>query len=192
MPIELPALPYPASAYAPHLSASALECHHGQHHRSHVDALNALIAGSEFADLALEELLQRAQGATFEHAAQVWNHNFYWQCLRPRGGGDPVGALAERIAQAFGDVARFRQEFDRVASGLFGSGWVWLVQRPDGALAVVAMPNAGTPMTGADIPLLACDVWEHAYYGDHHNARAAYLDAFWKLVNWEFVASRLQ
>ncbi|WP_041500127.1 superoxide dismutase, partial [Xanthomonas sacchari] len=112
--------------------------------------------------------------------------------LRPRGGGEPGGALGERLAKSFGDVARFKAEFERMALALFGSGWIWLVQRPDGSLAVVSTANAGTPLTGDDTPLLACDVWEHAYYTDHPGDRARYLQAFWKLVNWEFAASNLR
>ncbi|WP_434213248.1 superoxide dismutase [[Pseudomonas] boreopolis] len=192
MPIELPPLPYSRSALEPYLSAATLDSHHGQHHRNYVEELNARIEGTEFADLALEEIVRRAQGSLFDTAAQVWNHGFYWQCMRARGGGDPTGALAEKIAQSFGGVTQLRQEFDRAALALFGSGWVWLVQRPDGLLAVASTPHAGTPLTGSDTPLLACDVWEHAYYLDHQNARAAYLEAFWKVVNWDFVASRLQ
>jgi len=192
MPIELTPLPYDRAALAPHLSAETLDYHHGKHQRAYVDRLNELIAGTEFADLALEEIVRRAQGTVFNQAAQVWNHAFYWQCLRPRGGGEPTGALAEKIVQAFGDYAHFRSEFERLALATFGSGWVWLVQRADGALAVVSTSNASTPLTGDDTPLLACDVWEHAYYIDYRNGRAQYLEAFWKLVNWDFAASRLR
>lgn len=191
MPIEHLALPYSRVALEPHLSAATLEAHHGVCHRSEVARLNARIEGSEFAELTLEDIIAQAQGTLFHLAAQVWNHNFYWQCLRPRGGGEPLGRLADRIAKSFGDFVHFKQEFNRVALGSFGSGWVWLVQRPDGALAIVATPNASTPLTGPDTPLLACDLWEHAYYLDYRQDRAQYLDAFWKLINWEFVASRL-
>jgi len=192
MPIELSPLPYDRAALAPHLSAETLDYHHGKHQRAYVDRLNELIAGTEFSDLALEDIVRRAQGSLFNQAAQVWNHEFYWQCLRPRGGGEPAGRLAEKIAQAFGDFARFRADFERAALATFGSGWTWLVQRADGALAVVTTSNASTPLTGEDTPLLTCDVWEHAYYIDYRNGRAQYLEAFWKLVNWEFVASRLR
>lgn len=156
-----------------------------------MEQLNARIEGSEFAELTLEQIIAQAQGTLFHLAAQVWNHNFYWQCLRTRAGGEPLGQLGERIAKSFGDFVHFKLEFNRMALTSFGSGWVWLVQRPDGALAVVATPNASTPLTGPDIPLLACDIWEHAYYLDYQQDRARYLDAFWKLVNWDFVASRL-
>jgi Fe-Mn family superoxide dismutase len=192
MPIELTPLPYDRAALAPHLSAETLDYHHGKHQRAYVERLNELIAGTEFADLALEEIVRRAQGSLFNQAAQVWNHEFYWQCLRPRGGGEPGGALGEKIAQAFGDTNLLREEFNRSAMATFGSGWTWLVQRADGNLAVVSTSNASTPLTGEDTPLLACDVWEHAYYIDYRNGRAQYLEAFWKLVNWDFVASRLR
>ncbi|MBO9880146.1 MULTISPECIES: Fe-Mn family superoxide dismutase [Xanthomonas] len=191
MPIELAPLPYAAASLAPHLSAAAVEQHHA-HERALVERLNARLAGSDLAELALPDLLRRAQGSLFQEAAEVWNHAFYWRGLRPRGGGEPGGALGERLAKSFGDVARFKAEFERMALALFGSGWIWLVQRPDGSLAVVSTANAGTPLTGDDTPLLACDVWEHAYYTDHPGDRARYLQAFWKLVNWEFAASNLR
>ncbi|HYG06925.1 MAG TPA: Fe-Mn family superoxide dismutase [Stenotrophomonas sp.] len=192
MPIELSPLPYDRAALAPHLSAETLDFHHGKHQRAYVERLNELIAGTEFADLTLEDIVRRAQGSVFNQAAQVWNHEFYWQCLRPRGGAEPGGTLGEKIAQAFGDFAHFRDEFNRRALATFGSGWTWLVQRSDGGLAVVSTSNASTPLTGEDTPLLACDLWEHAYYIDYRNGRAQYLEAFWKLVNWDFVASRLR
>lgn len=192
MPIELTPLPYDRAALAPHLSAETLDYHHGKHQRAYVERLNELIAGTEFADLALEEIVRRAQGSLFNQAAQVWNHEFYWQCLRPRGGGEPGGTLGEKIIQAFGDASLLREEFNRRAMATFGSGWVWLVQRADGNLALLSTSNASTPLTGEDTPLLACDVWEHAYYIDYRNGRAQYLDAFWKLVNWDFVGSRLR
>ncbi|MBB4125332.1 Fe-Mn family superoxide dismutase [Xanthomonas translucens] len=192
MAIELAPLPYDRAALAPHLSAETLDQHHGRHQRALVERLNAQIAGSEFADLPLQDLVRRAQGRLFQHAAEVWNHEFYWRGLRPRGGGEPGGELAERIAKSFGDVARFKAEFERMALAVFGSGWVWLVQRPDATLALLATVNAGSPLTGEDLPLLACDLWEHAYYIDYRSDRARYLEAFWKLVNWEFVAANLR
>lgn len=192
MAIELAPLPYDRAALAPHLSAETLDLHHGQHQRALVERLNAQIAGSEFADLPLQDLVRRTQGRVFQHAAEVWNHEFYWQGLRPRGGGEPGGALGERIAKSFGDLARFKADFERMALAVFGSGWVWLVQRPDATLALVATANAGSPLTGEDTPLLACDLWEHAYCIDYRGDRARYLEAFWKLVNWEFVAANLR
>ncbi|MBN6101074.1 superoxide dismutase [Xanthomonas sp. CFBP 8703] len=192
MAIELAPLPYDRAALAPHLSAETVDQHHGRHQRALVERLNAQIAGSEFADLPLQDLVRRSQGRLFQHAAEVWNHEFYWRGLRPRGGGEPGGELAERIARSFGDVARFKAEFERMALAVFGSGWVWLVQRPDATLALLATVNAGSPLTGEDLPLLACDLWEHAYYIDYRGDRARYLEAFWKLVNWEFVAANMR
>ncbi len=192
MPIELPDLPYSRTALEPAVSARTVDLHHGVHQRAYVDALNAGIEGTELAELPLEEIVRKAQGRLFECAAQTWNHDFYWRSLRARGGGEPGGALGEAIARSFGDFAHFRDEFTRAALDLFGPGWVWLVQRTDGALAVVATRGATTPLTGSDTPLLVCDVWEHAYYLDHQNDRGQYLQGFWKHVNWDFAASNLR
>ncbi|MCS4234216.1 superoxide dismutase [Stenotrophomonas rhizophila] len=192
MPLELPRLPYDRTALQPHLSAETLDLHHGRHHRGYVEAVNARIDGTELAELPLEDIVRQSQGSLFDAAAQAWNHAFYFQCLHPRGGGDPKDRLAELVTRHFGDIRRLREEFDRAALGLFGSGWVWLVQHPTGALAIQATRNAGTPLTGQSRPLLACDVWEHAYYTDYQNERARYLEAFWKLVNWDFVAAQLR
>jgi len=192
MPIELPALPYASSALAPHLSTATLELHRGAHHRGYVEETNRLLEGSGLEGLALEEIVRRARGRLAEQAAQAWNHGFYWACLSPRGGGEPGARLGELLARQYGDFAHFREEFARMALGLFGSGWAWLVQRPDGTLGIVATRGAGTPLTGADVPLLACDLWEHAYYLDRQNARADYLEAFWKVVDWEAVGKRLR
>lgn len=192
MPLELPRLPYDRTALQPHLSATALDLHHGRHHRAYVDAVNARIEGTELAELPLEEIVRQSQGSLFDAAAQAWNHAFYWHCLHPRGGGEPQGRLGELVGRHFGDARRLREEFDRVALGVVGAGWVWLVQHPNGALAIQATRNAGTPLTGQSTPLLACDVWEHAYYTDYQNERGRYLDAFWKIVNWDFVATQLR
>ncbi|GAB3507913.1 superoxide dismutase [Pseudoxanthomonas daejeonensis] len=192
MAIELPALPYARDALEPHISAATLDLHHGAHHRAHVEEAARLLEGSGLAGLPLEEVVRRARGRLAEHAAQAWNHGFYWACLSPRGGGEPGDALAGLLARQYGDVSRFREEFTRMALGLFGSGWVWLVQRADGNPGIVATRGAATPLTGADTPLLACDVWEHAYYLDRQNRRAEYLEAFWKVVDWDAVAKRLR
>ena len=192
MPVELPDLPYPRTALQPHLSAQTLNLHHGQHHHGYVAALNTRIAGTELDGLPLEDIVRSSQGSLFEAAAQAWNHAFFWQCLHPRAGGEPHGALAERITRQFGDVQKLREEFNRAALAVFGSGWAWLVQHPDGRLAIVTTRNAGTPLTGNSTPLLACDLWEHAYYTDFQNDRARYLQAFWKLVNWDFVGAQLR
>jgi Fe-Mn family superoxide dismutase len=192
MAIELPALPYDRAALEPHISAETIDFHYGKHHQAYVTNLNNMIAGTEFADMPLEDIIRKSQGGMFNNAAQVWNHTFYWNCLKPNGGGEPTGKLADAINKAFGDFAKFKEEFTKVSVGTFGSGWGWLVQRPDGSLALVSTSNAATPLTGDDTALLTCDVWEHAYYIDYRNARPKYVEAFWNLVNWDFVASNMR
>jgi Fe-Mn family superoxide dismutase len=191
MAIELPPLPFERTALEPHISAETLDYHHGKHHQTYVTNVNNLIKGTEFESQPLEDIVRKASGGLFNNAAQVWNHTFYWQSLSPRGGGDPSGKLADAIVKAFGSLDKFREEFSKTAIGTFGSGWAWLVQRPDGSLGLVSTANAATPLTGTDRALLTCDVWEHAYYIDYRNARPKYLEAFWKLVNWEHAASRM-
>jgi Fe-Mn family superoxide dismutase len=191
MAIELPALPYARDALAPHISAETIDFHYGKHHQAYVTNLNNMTPGTEFADADLETIVRGSQGGMFNNAAQVWNHTFYWNCLAPNGGGAPTGKLAEAIDKAFGSFDAFKDAFTKTAIGTFGSGWAWLVQRPDGTLALVSTSNAATPLTGDDTPLLTCDVWEHAYYVDYRNARPKYVEAFWNLVNWDFVASRM-
>lgn len=192
MAIELPALPYANNALEPHISAETLDFHYGKHHQAYVTNLNKMTEGTEFAALGLVEIIRKSQGGMFNNAAQVWNHSFYWNCLSPNGGGEPTGKLLEAINAAFGSFAKFKEEFTKTAIGTFGSGWAWLVQRPDGSLALASTSNAATPITGEDTPLLTCDVWEHAYYIDYRNARPKYLDAFWNLVNWNFAAGQMK
>ncbi|MDZ3822795.1 MAG: Fe-Mn family superoxide dismutase [Pseudoxanthomonas sp.] len=192
MAIELPPLPYPRDALAPHISAETLDFHYGKHHQTYVDNLNKQIAGTEFADKSLEEIVKSSSGGMFNNAAQVWNHSFYWACMSPNGGGAPTGKLAQAIDSAFGSFEQFKEQFTQTALGTFGSGWAWLVQRADGQLALVSTSNAATPLTGPDTALLTCDVWEHAYYIDYRNARAKYVEAFWKLVDWDAVAGRMR
>ncbi|GAB2997957.1 superoxide dismutase [Fe] [Arenimonas maotaiensis] len=191
MAIELPALPYDRTALEPHISAETIDYHYSKHHQTYVTNLNNLIAGTEFESADLETIVRKSQGGLFNNAAQVWNHTFYWNCLKPNGGGAPTGKLAEAIDAAFGSFEAFKAEFTKTAIGTFGSGWAWLVQRTDGSLALVSTSNAATPLTGADKPLLTCDVWEHAYYVDYRNARPKYVEAFWNLVNWDFVAAQM-
>ena len=191
MAIELPPLPYDRTALEPHISGETIDFHYGKHHQTYVTNLNKLIAGTEFESMDLEAIVRKAQGGMFNNAAQVWNHTFYWNCLSPTGGGEPAGKLAEAINKAFGSFAAFKEQFTNTAITTFGSGWAWLVQRPDGSLGLVSTPNAATPLTGADKPLLTCDVWEHAYYIDYRNARPKYVEAFWNLVNWDFVAGQM-
>jgi Fe-Mn family superoxide dismutase len=191
MAIELPALPYDRTALEPHISGETIDFHYGKHHQTYVTNLNKQIEGTEFADMELEAIVRKAQGGMFNNAAQVWNHTFYWNCLKPDGGGEPTGKLAEAITKSFGSFAAFKEQFTQTALTTFGSGWAWLVQRPDGSLALVSTPNAATPLTGTDTALLTCDVWEHAYYVDYRNARPKYVEAFWNLVNWDFVSSQM-
>jgi Fe-Mn family superoxide dismutase len=187
----LPDLPYPKDALQPHISQETLEYHHGKHHRAYVNKLNELIVGTEFENAALPDIVLKATGPLFNNAAQAWNHAFYWQCLSPQGGGEPAGDLQRAINSAFGSFAGFKEKFSKVAEGTFGSGWAWLVRDKAGTLAIESTSNARNPMTDGQTPLLTCDVWEHAYYIDYRNARPEYVKAFWNLVNWQFVASKL-
>ncbi|MDU3156957.1 superoxide dismutase [Fe] [Hafnia alvei] len=191
MSFELPALPYEKNALEPHISAETLEYHYGKHHNTYVVNLNNLIKGTEFEGKSLEEIIKTSTGGIFNNAAQVWNHTFYWHCLSPKGGNAPTGAVAEAIDKAFGSFDAFKEELTKSAIGNFGSGWTWLVKKADGSLAIVNTSNAATPLTNGDKPLLTVDVWEHAYYIDYRNARPKYLENFWALVNWEFVAKNL-
>jgi Fe-Mn family superoxide dismutase len=189
---KLPELPYAKTALAPHISAETLEYHYGKHHAAYVANLNKLIAGTEFVDLSLEDIVKKSSGGIFNNSAQVWNHSFYWNCLSPKGGGEPSGALADAIAKNFTSFAAFKEKLTNAAITQFGSGWAWLVKNPDGSLAVEQTSNAGTPLKDGKKPLLTVDVWEHAYYIDYRNARPKYLEAFWNLVNWEFATANLK
>ncbi|ROR35029.1 superoxide dismutase [Inmirania thermothiophila] len=189
---KLPELPYAMDALAPHISRETLEYHYGKHHATYVANLNKLIAGTEYADMSLEDIVRKAPpGGIFNNAAQVWNHTFYWHSLSPNGGGAPTGAVAEAIDRAFGSFDAFKEQFTQAAVTLFGSGWAWLVRNADGGLEIVQTANAGNPMTEGKTPILTCDVWEHAYYIDYRNARPKYVEAFWNLVNWEFANRNL-
>lgn len=185
---KLPALPYELNALEPRISKETLEYHYGKHHQTYVTNLNNLIKGTEFADSSLEDIVKKSAGGIFNNAAQVWNHTFYWNCLTPKSSGQPSGKLAEAINQTFGSFDKFKEEFTKTAVTTFGSGWAWLVKKANGSLALVSTSNAGTPMTAGDTALLTCDVWEHAYYIDYRNARPKYVETFWKMVNWDFVA----
>jgi Fe-Mn family superoxide dismutase len=191
MAFELPALPFEQNALEPHISAETLEYHYGKHHKTYVDKLNGLVAGTDMESASLEDVIRKSEGGVFNNAAQIWNHSFYWNCLAPNGGGEPTGALAEAINAAFGSFAEFKEQFTNSAINNFGSGWTWLVQKADGSLAISNTSNAGCPLTEDVTPLLTVDVWEHAYYIDYRNARPRYMEAFWNLVNWEFVAGNM-
>lgn len=190
MAFELPQLPYAEDALAPHISAETISYHYGKHHKKYVDTLNELTQGTDLADKSLEDIITSTEGKVFNQAAQVWNHTFYWNCLKPNGGGEPTGALAEAINKKFGSFATFKEEFAKCAVGTFGSGWGWLVKNPDGSVELLSTSNAGTPATSGKKALLTCDVWEHAYYIDYRNLRPKYVEAFWNLVNWDFAAQQ--
>ncbi|MBS3805574.1 MAG: superoxide dismutase [Fe] [Oleiphilaceae bacterium] len=191
MAFELPALPYEKNALEPHISQETLEYHYGKHHNTYVTKLNGLIEGTDHANQSLEEIIKNSSGPLFNNSAQVWNHTFYWDCLNPNGGGEPTGAAADAINKAFGSFEDFKKEFNDKAVANFGSGWTWLVKKPDGSVAIANTSNAETPLTGPDTPVLTADVWEHAYYIDYRNSRPNYLEAFWNLVNWDFVNKNL-
>ena len=189
MTFELPALPYANDALAPHISAETIEYHYGKHHQTYVTNLNNLVPGTEFEGLSLEDIVKKSSGGIFNNAAQVWNHTFYWNCLSPNGGGEPTGGLANAIERTFGSFEKFKEEFSKCAVTTFGSGWAWLVKNPNGTLELVSTSNAGCPLTAGQVPVLTCDVWEHAYYVDYRNMRPKYVEAFWNLVNWDFVSN---
>ncbi len=186
MSFTLPALPYTMDALQPHISKETLEFHYGKHHQTYVTNLNALVPGTEFVGASLEDIIRKSKGGIYNNAAQIWNHTFYWNCLSPNGGKKPGGKLGKAIDSTFGSYEAFQEAFSTASKTLFGSGWTFLVQRADGALAITQESNAGCPLSKGETAILTCDVWEHAYYIDFRNARPKYLDAFWQLVNWEF------
>lgn len=188
MNFDLLPLPYELNALEPHISRETLEYHHSRHHQAYMTNLQKLTLDTEFVDMSLEDIIKKTSGKIFNNAAQIWNHTFYWRCMDPHSEGKPSEPLADAIAKTFGSLEQFKDEFSKVAIGTFGSGWAWLVKNPDGTLEIMSTSNAGTPMTENKKALLTCDVWEHAYYIDYRNARPKYVDAFWNIVNWAFVA----
>jgi len=196
MAFKLPPLPYPETALEPHISARTLQFHHGKHHKHYVDTLNKLIEGTEFEGQSLEDIIlasadDLSKQKIFNNAGQVWNHNFFWQCLSPEGGGRPEGELMDRIQADFGSYDKFRKDFGAAADGQFGSGWAWLTE-DGGQLKIMTTSNADLPLTHGETALITCDVWEHAYYLDYQNDRAKFVDVFLaKLVNWEFAQQQL-
>lgn len=191
MPFELPPLPYAKDALAPHMSAETLEYHYGKHHAGYVAKLNAGVEGTKWADKSLEEIIRGADGGLFNNAAQTWNHTFFWNCLSPKGGGEPTGALAEAIKRSFGSYASFKERFSSASAAQFGSGWGWLVKSGDG-LEIMTTGNADTPLRHGKTALLTIDVWEHAYYIDYRNDRAKFIATVMdNLVNWDFVDKEL-
>jgi Fe-Mn family superoxide dismutase len=187
---SLPALPYAKNALAPHLSEETLEFHYGKHHNAYVTNLNKLIKGTEFENAALEDIIKKASGGIYNNAAQIWNHTFFWNCMKPNGGGAPTGALADAINAKWGGFDDFRKAFQASAAGNFGSGWTWLVKKSDGSVDIVNMGPAGTPLTTGDTAIFTVDVWEHAYYIDYRNARPKFLETYLtSLANWDFAAA---
>ncbi|MBF0106371.1 MAG: superoxide dismutase [Fe] [Deltaproteobacteria bacterium] len=188
---ELPPLPYELNALSPHISKETLEYHYGKHHSTYVTNLNNLIKGTPFANLSLEEIINKSEAGIFNNAAQVFNHTFYWSCLSPKGGGQPKGKIAELINKSFGSFENFKEKISTAAVTNFGSGWTWLVKNDDGTLSIKNTSNADTPIKHGLKPVLTIDVWEHAYYVDYRNARPKYVDAFWNVVNWDFANKNL-
>ncbi len=195
MAIELPPLPYPAHALEPYISNRTMEFHHDHHHKKYVDTTNALIKGSELENLGLEELMERAHGSNpklYNNAAQAWNHSFFWHCLT-RSSSAPSQDLKRRLLRQFDSLDHFKETFQNEGKELFGSGWTWLVLDKNGALQIRALKDAGNPLAELnEVPLLVCDVWEHAYYLDYQHERAKYLKTFWQIVNWDFIERNLE
>lgn len=185
---ELPKLPYALDALQPNISKETLEYHYGKHHQAYVNNLNNLTKDNEFGNMSLEEIIMQASGGIFNNAAQVWNHTFYWNCMTPKSTREPSGTLADAIKKKFGSFDEFKKLFSQSATTLFGSGWTWLAKTDSGELEIMNTGNAGLPMKDGKKALLTCDVWEHAYYIDYRNVRATYVENFWNLVNWDFVA----
>ena len=185
----LPPLPYAPNALEPHMSKETFDFHYGKHHNAYVVNLNNLQKGTEFESMSLEDIIKKSSGGIYNNSAQVWNHTFFWSCMKPQGGGEPTGALSAAINAKFGSFAAFKEAFTKSAVGNFGSGWTWLVKKPDGSVDIVNTGAAGTPLTTADKALLTIDVWEHAYYIDYRNLRPKWVETFLtSLVNWDFAA----
>ncbi len=192
MKFELDPLPYAKNALVPHLTEETLSFHYEKHHQAYMTNLKKLLEGKPEAEKSLDEIVKTAAGGVFNNAAQVWNHDFYWKSMKPSGGGEPTGALADAIKRDFGSFADFRSQFSTAAIGQFGSGWAWLVKEGE-KLKIVTTGNAETPITKGQVPLLTCDVWEHAYYIDYRNLRAKYVETFLeKLANWDFAAANFK
>ena len=192
MAFILPPLPYEMNALEPHISSETLEFHYGKHHQTYINNLNGLVEGTDNASKSLEEIIMSSDGGLFNNAAQVWNHTFYWNCMGPNGGGNPTGSAADAINQAFGSFDNFKDQFSKSAATNFGSGWTWLVKNSSGDVEIQNTSNAGCPMTSGNKAVLTIDVWEHAYYVDKRNARPAYIESWWNLVNWDYVNSQLE
>lgn len=196
MTFTLPKLPYAKDALVPHMSERTLNFHYGKHYKGYVDKLNDAVEGTEYVGMSLLDVVRRAHEngdiGVFNNAAQAWNHGFFWRCMSPQAQGGPEGQLAARIQEVYGSLPQLRTKFISEGTARFGSGWVWLIEGPDGALDVVSTANADLPQTAGYKPLLTCDLWEHAYYLDYQNARQKFLEAFFdQLADWEFAAKCL-
>lgn len=185
-------LPYAMNALEPYMSQETLEYHYGKHHKTYVDNLNRLIVGTPFENSSLEEIVRRAEGPLFNNAAQTWNHDLFFLSLSPQAKTAPEGALKSAIERDFGSLEAFKEQFDKAATGLFGSGWVYLAENPDGKLEIVSESNAGNPLRRGLKPLMCVDVWEHAYYIDTRNSRPEFLKNFWKLLDWKSIEQRYE
>lgn len=191
MAIEMEKLPYEMNALEPHISSKTFEFHYGKHYKTYVDKANAALSeSSELNQLSAEELIKKVDGGLFNNVAQAWNHAFYWKCMGPNAGGAPQGKIGDLIQSSFGSFDKFKEDFNNKGATLFGSGWVWLVNK-SGKLEILQGKNADCPIKDGLKPVMTCDVWEHAYYLDYQNARPKYLESFWNLVNWKFVESQL-
>ncbi len=184
----LPALPYAMDALAPTISKETLEYHYAKHHQAYVTNLNNLIKGTEFENASLEDIIKKSSGGIFNNAAQVWNHTFYWNGMKPAGSGAPSGALAAAIDAKWGSFDNFKAEFTKSCVANFGSSWTWLVKKADGSVDIANTSNAGCPLTTENKALLTCDLWEHAYYIDYRNLRAKYVESWFGLVDWDVAA----
>lgn len=190
MSFELKPLPYPMDGLDPYISRLTLEFHYGKHHQGYVNKLNGLVSGTKFENASLDDIVREAEGGIFNNGAQVWNHTFYWECMKPGGSPLPGGDFKKALERDFGSLEEFKEQFTDAAATLFGSGWAWLVKNDSGKLEIFQESNAGNPLRDGYVPLLTCDVWEHAYYLDKKNLRPEYIKDFWKLVDWEAVAAR--
>jgi Fe-Mn family superoxide dismutase len=190
MPFELPKLAYAPDALGPYISKQTIDYHYGKHHQTYVNNLNNLVKGTKFENATLDQIVKEADGGIFNNGAQVWNHTFYFTSFSPSGTREPIGSLASAIQQTFGSFTAFKEQFAKSAATLFGSGWVWLVKKPDGTLEITQESNAGNPLKKGLVPILTCDVWEHAYYLDYQNKRPDYVQAFWNILDWEIIGKR--
>jgi Fe-Mn family superoxide dismutase len=192
MVFELPKLPYANNSLVPYISEEAIEFHYGKHHQTYVNNLNGLVTGTDFENSDLVSIIMKGEGAIFNNAAQIWNHTFYFESFSKNGRKAPVGLLADEITKSFGSFEGFREQFTKSAATIFGSGWAWLAKKDDGTLHIMQESNAGNPLKKGFIPLLTCDVWEHAYYIDYRNRRPDYIKSFWEIIDWDIVGMRFR